>query len=45
MDDTRRFEEDKRCGILTCGHYAGGLCVGCENADECEFVEEACTQD
>jgi len=39
------IENNKKCGILTCAHYAGGFCVGCENDDECEFFESPMIQE
>jgi hypothetical protein len=38
-------DNEKKCGIITCVHYAGGFCVGCDNEHECEFTERVCTQD
>lgn len=39
------IENNKKCGALTCIHYAGGYCVGCEDEKECQFTEEAVTQE
>jgi hypothetical protein len=43
--ELKKVENNKKCGILTCVHYAGGFCVGCENEEECEFTEMTITQD
>ena len=43
--ELQRIEINKKCGILTCVHYAGGFCVGCDSDDECEFSENALMQE
>lgn len=40
-----KMAADKRCNVLTCIHYAGGFCTGCEKEDECEFSEKTSVQD
>lgn len=45
VKELKKIECNKRCGLLTCVHYAGGYCVGCENEGECEFIEKSSTQD
>ena len=42
--ELQRIESEKKCNSLTCVHYVGGLCVGCET-DECDFTEPYFTQD
>jgi hypothetical protein len=43
--ELKRIESSKKCGLLTCVHYAGGYCVGCDTDSECEFSEKTCSQD
>lgn len=39
------IDENEKCNVLTCVHYAGGFCVGCDSDNECEFLERSFTQD
>jgi hypothetical protein len=45
VKELQKIDATKKCGLLTCAHYAGGYCVGCENDNECEFIEKSYTQD
>lgn len=43
--ELKRSDDNKRCNALTCVHYAGGFCIGCDKDGECDFIERAFTQD
>lgn len=45
IKELKRIEANKKCSVLTCVHYAGGFCVGCESDDECDFTEVTVMQD
>lgn len=43
--ELKKTDTNKKCGAVTCVHYAGGFCVGCDNEEECEFAEKTGMQD